>query len=240
MTEQTTATPSPDSGGQEQSPTTEQAQATQAPQEGQQAPQQPQETLLGGDSTDTPVEGQNEQQEAAQSQEQQTDSTSEGADGAETEGQETPKLTAADYKVPDFVPEGMKGPLSQFAEKVGYTQEQFEATVTTFGSLIHGMEQQRAQQLQAQAQEVLTSWGQDANRNLGLAKRALDFIDSSGTLKQHLNTTGAGNDPVVLKTLYEFGKRLQEGGYLKTEKPAQKPKDVAHRLYPDYAPQEAA
>ena len=141
---------------------------------------------------------------------------------------------AEEYAAPDYITPQMK----EFANANGFTQEQFDKTLSQFGNVMQGNSQAQAAQLRSQGEALLTEWGTAKSTNLNLVKRALAIDDPSGTITKLLNTTGFGNHPDVLNHFLARGKVLKEGGFIKNEvNVAQNnPKDRAHRMYPNDVP----
>ena len=52
-------------------------------------------------------------------------------------------------------------------------------------------------------------------------------------LREALNFTGAGNNPVVIRSLFRMAQKLTEGGLVRTGNPAGTAKTAAQVLYPD-------
>ena len=161
---------------------------------------------------------------------------SQGQAATEGEQQETEAPPIPDhwdkYEAATPVPDTVK----QMAHKAGLTQEQFAATLDTFGKYSQAQKMAELEQIKQEGQKyVKETWGQDAERNLNLARRALQTVDTDGALKEMLETTGYGSHPVVLQFFSNLGKNLQEGGFLRGElkKPAGAGKTKAQILYPN-------
>jgi len=122
-------------------------------------------------------------------------------------------VPAADgYKLPDGVPKEV----GQFANKHDMTQEQLNATLKQFGSIVQNTKKSEMATMRAAGEAHVKNWGDQGQHNLTLAKRALAQNDPTGELKQALDTSGFGNHPAVLNFLHNLGKSMQEGGYLKS------------------------
>jgi len=136
------------------------------------------------------------------------------------------------YEASAPVPDEVK----RMAHQSGLTQEQFNATLDTFGKYMQAQKMVEHEQLKQQGVDFIKKeWGDKAEYHLNLARRALRTVDKDGELKEVLDQTGFGNHPVVLKFFANLGKNLQEGGYLKGElkRPAGAGKTAAQRLYPN-------
>ena len=135
------------------------------------------------------------------------------------------------YETPAPVPDAVK----KMAFENKLTQDQFSATLNTFGQYMQAQRMAEAEQLKQQGVEFIkTEWGDKAEYNLNIARRALQTVDKEGELKQLLDQTGFGNHPAVLKFFANLGRDLQEGGYLRGElkRPAGAKKSPAQLLYP--------
>ena len=130
--------------------------------------------------------------------------------------------------------EGTPGQLGQIFNKLDMTQEQ----ATGVMKLDAARRNAEAAALRQAGEAHIKTWGDAAETNINLAKRGMAHFDPTGQLKDMLNQTGLGNDPRILEMFYQFGTRMEEGGFLPTEvnTPGQQPKDVAHMWYPDDAP----
>lgn len=130
--------------------------------------------------------------------------------------------------------EGMPAELGEFANKNGFTQEQLDVTVQKFGGYFQGMKNAEQAALKSLGEAHLKNWGGEAPHNLTLAKRALAQNDPSGSLAQALNESGYGNHPAVLDFLYNLGKGMKEGGFLKgnVNKPPGE-KTMAQKMFPN-------
>jgi hypothetical protein len=117
------------------------------------------------------------------------------------------------------LPEGMPDTVRAFAHERGFTQEQLDGTIQHFGSYVVGMQAAEQKALREMGEAHLKNWGNEAQTRLALAKRALKQNDPDGKLAEALNTSGYGNHPAVLDFLYNLGKGMQEGGFLKSAVP---------------------
>jgi pyruvate/2-oxoglutarate dehydrogenase complex dihydrolipoamide acyltransferase (E2) component len=158
---------------------------------------------------------------------------------AEPKEEETPSepkaLKPEDYDVPDFVPPQMR----ELAAKQGLSNEQFSAVVDNFGKLITTQQNQAKIAIEKQGQALVKDWGDRADYNLNLVRRAVQQNDPDGELRQLLNGSGFGNHPAVLKYFLRIGESMQEGGFLKgaaNVKPGQK--TVAQRMFPNMPSEE--
>jgi hypothetical protein len=140
-------------------------------------------------------------------------------------------LQPGEYKLPKGVPED----LGQFAHDNGMTQEQLDATVSRMTNFVTQRSQAEKQQMKREGQEHVKKWGENAQHNVRLVGRALQVCDTSGSLSKLLDQTGYGDHPAVLDFLYNIGKSLQEGGFLKSfsgRTPGKK--SAAQVLYPNH------
>lgn len=114
------------------------------------------------------------------------------------------------------LPEGVPQELGQFANQHGFTQEQLDATLTQMGQYMQNTRQAELQALRGLGEAHLKNWGDRAQYNLSLAKRALAQNDPDGELSKALDASGYGNHPAVLNFLQRVGESMKEGGFLKT------------------------
>jgi hypothetical protein len=141
---------------------------------------------------------------------------------------------ADEYTAPEFIPQQLK----EFANSNGFTQDQFDKTISQFGGMMQTNAAAEKTAVRAQGDALLTTWGAEKDTNLSLVRRALAQTDPTGEVTKLLNSTGFGNHPTVLNYLLEQGKALQEGGFLKsnTNTTVNKASDRAHRMYPNDVP----
>jgi hypothetical protein len=120
------------------------------------------------------------------------------------------------------------------AAERGYTQEQLDAAITEFEKYQTESKKVERSALKQQAKELIDSWGDDADYNINLARRGLDYIDKEGELRKVLNDTGYGDHPAAIKAFLVIGKQLEEAGFLKGEvnRRTAKGKSLAEKLYP--------
>lgn len=130
------------------------------------------------------------------------------------------------------LPEGVPPELGAWANEKGFTQEQLDSTIEHFSGYVAATDQAQKTALQEMGAAHLKNWGENADHNLTLAKRALQQNDPDGHLASALNESGYGNHPAVLNFLFTLGKGMQEGGFLKSavNKPPGK-KTAAQSMY---------
>ncbi len=163
---------------------------------------------------------------------QPTQPTPNSADDG-TQGAEPQILKPEDYVLPDGLPDTVR----QFAATHKFTQEQLNAALQEFGGYMTGIRQAEIQQLRQAGEQYVKNWGDSAKTNLSLAKRALKQNDPTGALTKALNESGYGNHPAVIEFLYNIGKSMQEGGFLKgtIQKPVGQ-KTAAQAMYGENHP----
>jgi len=135
------------------------------------------------------------------------------------------------------LPEGIPPEIGEFAKSQKFTQAQLDATLQQFGGIMQASEQKRGEALRQLGEAHLKNWGDQAKHRLGLAKRALAQNDPEGKLAKALNESGYGNHPAVLDFLYNLGKGMREGGFLKSavhRPPGEK--SAAQAMYGDKHP----
>lgn len=126
-------------------------------------------------------------------------------------------------------PKGVPADFGKFANSLDMTQEQADGVLKAHT----GMKQAEMQAVREAGEAHVKNWGDRADYNMNLAKRAMKQHDPEGKLTELLNTTGFGNHPTVLEYFFTVGKGLQEGGFLKSELKAPGEKTRAQRMYPD-------
>lgn len=141
----------------------------------------------------------------------------------------------SEYELPEGIPDSVR----IFANEHSFTQDQLNATLSQFGGYLQGMRQSEQSALRQAGETHLQNWGPDAKHKLSLAKQALHQNDPDGKLLQALNDSGWGNHPDVLNFLYNIGRSMQEGGFLKSSV-AKRPgdKSAAQAMYGDNHPSE--
>ena len=135
------------------------------------------------------------------------------------------------------LPEGMPEQLRSFAHDQGFTQDQLDASLQQFGGYMQGMQQSHLEALRKAGEAHVANWGSEANTKLSLAKAAVRQNDPDGKLMKALNESGWGNHPDVLDFLYNIGKSMQEGGFIKStvpKRPGQK--TAAEAMYGENHP----
>ncbi len=171
----------------------------------------------------------------AESETPETPETPETSETPETP-QEINEITDPQgYKLPKEVPDSIR----QMAFDNGFSQPQLDAALQQYGNMIQTSQQAERAVMEQQGKNFVKTWGEQPEFNLSLAQRALVENDHSGKLIAMLNTTGYGNHPAVLEFLYNIGKSMKEGGYLRSG--AFVPdgqKTAAQILYPDHPSKE--
>ncbi len=151
-------------------------------------------------------------------------------------------------KYEDFqIPEGLTAddPLvSAFVETVsvkGLSQETAQAVLAELAPKVTEALQAPYREWQAQQ----TAWLKEINddptiggANLGPVQQRIgrlladpNFVDAG--FAQAMNATGAGNHPAVIRTFAKLAARLTEGEPVRPGAPAQQPKGLAEKLYPN-------
>lgn len=144
-----------------------------------------------------------------------------------------------------ILPEGMdaKDPaLGQFAELAG-TAKLDQATAQKFMDL-YTSEVKKSVDAGTQAWSALNAqWTEAVQKDPDIGGANLPNVQSTiskafdqyGTpgLKEALNMTGAGNNPDVIKTLYNMAKKLTEGSPTQGTPPAAASGDLASIMYPN-------
>lgn len=127
---------------------------------------------------------------------------------------------ADDYKFPDLKDTGLekneedqKWAKGLFHE-LGLTQTQSEklyaAYTTRLGGGVKAMQEAKEQAQNAGLEELRAEWkGETFDLNIQMAQKALNTFGDE-KLKAHLNATGLGNDPMLIRTFAKIGKLLGE------------------------------
>lgn len=170
-----------------------------------------------------------------------------GADKKEGE-QSAPEIKPEDYKVE--LPEGIKADdplLVSFLEgaaKGGMDNESVQAVINSLGPKL-------AEQMQAPIKrwiDLNEQWvaevkadpviGGDklpvAQETVWQAMALVSKPEEVVAVREALNMTGAGNNPAIIRLLYNMAKRLVEPGAVKGNAPAEPTKSVAALLYPSH------
>ena len=126
------------------------------------------------------------------------------------------------------LPEGIPTDFGHFANKLDMTQEQANGVLQAH----QGMKQAEMTAVREAGEAYIKNWGERADYNMNLAKRAMKQHDTDGALTKFLNETGYGNHPVVLNHFFTLGQALQEGGFLKSELKAPGEKTRAQKMFP--------
>jgi hypothetical protein len=122
-------------------------------------------------------------------------------------------VPAADAYV---LPPGTPADLGKWANENQLTQAQLDSALKQYGSSFEAAKTAEMTNLQAMGEAHLESWGEHRAENLQLAKSALLQMDPNAKLTTLLKETGYANHPVILDFLFDLGKNLREGGFLKS------------------------
>jgi len=191
-------------------------------------------------SEDNILEGSEEQstdEEMVNTEASTESETTAEAPEAEPEENKVPERVvpeAADYKVPEGLPEDIR----TWAKEADMTQEQLDSALVKFGGYMKSVEEGNINRIRKGATELIKGWGDNAKQNTTLAKRAIEHMDPDGDLKDLLKLPEVGNHPAVIKFFYKNGLKLREGGFIKSGRPSsgKTEQNRAHRMYPNDAP----
>ncbi len=111
------------------------------------------------------------------------------------------------------LPEGTHQGYGEVFNKMDLTQDQADSII----KMDAARTEVEATALRQAGQAHIDNWGDVKDTNLNLAKRGMEHFDPTGQLKTVLNETGYGNDPRLLEMFFQFGQRMEEGGFLKSE-----------------------
>ena len=104
-------------------------------------------------------------------------------------------------------------PLKEAFKKAGLTVNQVKILREGLGEVQAGLSTKN----EANAQNILNNlrveWGSDMDKNLGLAKQTVATFGGE-ELAKSLESSGAGNDPVLIKTFAAIGKALASEGLI--------------------------
>ena len=126
-------------------------------------------------------------------------------------------------------PEGVPADFGKFANSLDMTQDQANGVLNAHQS----MKQAEMSAIREAGKAHIKNWGDRADYNMNLAKRAMKQHDTDGTLTKLLKESGFGNHPAVLDHFYTLGLALQEGGFLKSELKAPGEKTRAQKMFPE-------
>ncbi len=139
------------------------------------------------------------------------------------------------YNAPENIPAGEA--LKKMAHRMGLTQGQFEGVLHNMQTYNQAAKIAEIQALRnAGGQFIKEKWGDNAEYELNLARKALRTVDDNGQLQRLFDQTGYGNHPVVLNFFNKLGRQLKEGGFLRgsLRNPAGQKKTPAQRLFPNH------
>ena len=162
---------------------------------------------------------------------------------AEAAAKAAKPMTAADYKLPEGLPEGVDAkdplvaPLLDAAAKAGVSNEALGAILS---ELAPKVQEQLAAPYKAW-NELQTKWGNEikSDKDIGGAKlpetvaRIMQGVKQFGdeaAVTEALRITGAGNNPAIIRLLNSVFSRLAEGSPV-AGAPAQQGKSAAQKLY---------
>lgn len=186
----------------------------------------------GTATTDAGVQQSADTQATKAGEGQDSQQTTQNADGAGKPGES--KDAAVDYKFD--VPEGVtldEGDLKQFTEIAKELKLPQEHASKLVGLAI-AREQARAEafvkQVQTWADEVKADKELGTDESIATAKKAIDL--GPPELKELLNSTGLGNHPVVVRWALSVGKALSEDKFIAGKDGGNaQPKTLEERLY---------
>jgi len=127
---------------------------------------------------------------------------------------------ASKYEVPtenmpeNFAPDETRlNAMREEAHRLGITSQQFAGLIRADANYIHGQSESNvAAQVQANeaaTNELKVEWGVAYDQNTAIARSAVSQFGGEA-LKEYLNTTGKGNDPVLVRAFYAAGRALGE------------------------------
>ena len=126
----------------------------------------------------------------------------------EDEGKYEVKLPEGAKADPEFI-KGLKSVL----HKSGVLPRQANALVGWYlaetGKKSQAVEQQKQEETKRGVESLKQEWGQGFEKNVSAAKFALEEFGHEG-LKEHLDKTGLGNDPHIIRLLAKMGSTLGE------------------------------
>ncbi len=126
-----------------------------------------------------------------------------------TESGQIPDAGTNEYpaEFPDF--------FKDFGKKHKLTADQLKATTEFLNMGLEAAKNTDQTVLAEAGRAHVQTWGQQAQENLAVAKRALKQSDTDGKLTALLRDTGFAHHPVVLEFFKDLGMNLREGGFLK-------------------------
>lgn len=135
------------------------------------------------------------------------------------------------------LPEGVSEDFRQVVHKLGLTQEGVNELMEYANKESQKSSEQLEQANLKELNKLLDNWGDKADYNLQLARRALATFDTHDhQMSKLLKNSGASNNPVIVQFLHNLGKMLEESPYLKDipdpVKNSREPQTHANTLYP--------
>ena len=171
-------------------------------------------------------------------------------DGKEAEGKETPPqlpASPADYKI-EFAPEttvneALLGDFQQWAHENKVPLEAATALAKKYEAMVND-QAKNLPQMQAQAmEEQKQTWLKElkADKDLGGANWDSTMKDintamkafATDELRQWLDSSGAGNNPHLVKFIARMGKEMAEPSFVRGGETTGREKSAAEVLYPN-------
>jgi hypothetical protein len=159
----------------------------------------------------------------------------------EPKDQKEGQVESSEYnlKLPDdaFIDEKHVQAVSEYAKELKLTNEQAQKLIerdnTLLSSYVESQKQMLEQKTQSWVNELKTDkefGGEAFTKNTELARRALDRF-APQELKQFLNETGFGNNPLLVKTFHKIGLAMSDDEFVTTGTQPSAPKPIEEVFY---------
>lgn len=207
----------------------------------------PGDTLLTGQTANTPPDGQNGQPPVSEDKtEEQGDQPKEGEPGQAANEEAVDPAKAVPEKPDGYtfefgedsqIDEAMLGGFREIAHQLGITQEQAQKLAGFYEAQIKGMNATALEARTKQVVETEQGWLKeikgmpDFEGRKAAAGRAMEQFGNP-ELVELLNNTRLGSHPTIFKFVAEVGKALGEPGFVRSKDGAGE-RSLAERLYPN-------
>ena len=140
-----------------------------------------------------------------------------------------------------FLDESVVDRIAAEAKEQGLSQEDAQKLLdrenTAVSTYLEAQQKAWDKQVEGWAKEIKQDpelGGDNFNKNVETAKRALEAFDEDGQVAQLLDDTGYGNNPTLLRFLVSIGKQIGEDNVVFGTN-TQKKKTLAERMFPSMA-----
>ena len=207
----------------------------------------PGDTLLTGQTANTPPDGQNGQPPVSEDKtEEQGDQPKEGEPGQAANEEAVDPAKAVPEKPDGYkfefgedsqIDEAMLGGFREIAHQLGITQEQAQKLAGFYEAQIKGMNATALEARTKQAVETEQGWLKEIKGMPDFDSRKADAdkaMEQFGNpeLVELLNNTRLGSHPTIFKFVADVGKALGEPGFVRSKDGAGE-RSLAEKLYPN-------